>query len=352
VLAMAKFWILACTGMIKQQLCAVNVFVFLFLAASAMFPGGLLAQADSVFSFGPHVAYTFGAPQDIERSAVSTLGSNGMGTSYAQTIRAGLEVSIPKIFFRDIGLSLIGTYSWSTGEFTSRAYPSSDNASAAQSTQEFHLSSRYATASLTALLAYHLSDAWDVGVGAELGYRAQDSLTDWREILSPAGVRFANGSTRDTVATGTSISSSPLGVTVPVFLGYRIPLGRGISLAGRFFGTADLNEIVAGYAAQSLSAGISFSLLFAKNAAAPTDIPIVHAPPSQPKPSPSQQPATQRPASAHILAAVHLEINSVAAKTATVREVDTLIETFTATPDGGRIPKAESRLVRSYIVPD
>src|ERR1019366_6219844 len=70
------------------------------------------------------------------------------------------------------------------------------------------------------------------------------------------------------------------------------------------------------------------------------------------------QPAPVSP-SGNIHAAIHIEINGVSRKSTTVSEVDTLIETYFAVSGqmGGhsedvRIPEAESRLVRSYIVPD
>jgi hypothetical protein len=332
------------------------------------------AQIDGV-SLGPYGSFTFGTPLDIDRQAVSTLGSNGLGTSSAQTFGAGLELSIPTFFSKNIGLSLIGKYSWSTGEFTSLAYASSDNSSNVESTQQFHLSSRYGTPSVALLAAFHLSDRWDLGLGGEFGYRVQDALTDWREILSPAGVLFVNSSTRDTVATGSAISSTPFRVAIPVFVGYTIPLGNGISLTSRLFGAADLNEIFAGYSSQSFSAGISLSLLFGKHDRAANDVAVVTPPPPASRPEPPSQPALSQPipqsppkptpkqpiqsqsispppSPAHILASIHLEINGVAARSALVREVDTLIETFTALPEHVRVPKAESRLVHSYIVPD
>lgn len=318
------------------------------------------AQSDAI-SFGPQVSYTFGTPLDIERTAVNTLGSNGLGTSYAHTFGAGVELHFPAIITRSIGLSLIGGYAWSIGEFTSNVFASSINSLSAPGTQQFHLSSRYGTASLTALLAYHLSPKWDAGFGAQMGLRVQDALMEWREVLSPAGAGFSNSSTIDTVPTSSSISSNPFRVAVPVFLGYSMPVGNGITLASRLFASADLNEMFAGYAAESFSAGIYFSLLFGHGTAPPRrDVPRTSPSPPHSQHSgegraqhvPTILPPNTIPPPAHILAAVHLEINGVAAKTASVREVDTLIETFTALPENIRVPKAESRLVRSYIVPD
>lgn len=328
------------------------VFLILFVLPRAAF-----AQADSLrsLSFGPTFSYLFGSPLDVDRQVVNTLGSNGLGTSYAQTFGAGAELDFPSLISHHIGLSLIGQYSSSVGEFTSDVYASSDNSSSTPGTQQFHLSSRYGTVSLTGLAVYHLSTNWDVGLGAQMGLCIQDALTDWREILSPSGATFSNGSTRDTVATGNEISSNAFRVAIPAFVGFSLPLGNGIAFTTRLFGSADINEILAGYTGESFSAGISVSVLFGNgtsNASSreaaippnPIQSPVIA--------SPEDAVIAKTPSADHIHAAIHLEINGVAARTAFLREVDTLIEEYTATLGKARIPRAESRLIRSYIVPD
>ncbi|MDP4241221.1 MAG: hypothetical protein Q8921_00605 [Bacteroidota bacterium] len=315
-----------------------------------------IAQQDSLhsFSLGPTISYTFGSPLNVHRAIINRFGSSGLGTSYAHTFGAGAELDFASLFSHYIGLSLLGQYESSVGEFTSDGYTSSDNSLSTPGTQQFHLSSRYGTASLTGLAAYHLSPSVDVGLGSQMGLRVQNALTDWREILTPSGATFTNGSTRDTVATGSAISSGAFRVAIPAFVGYSVSLGGGIALKTRLFGLADITEILAGYAGESFSAGISVSLLFGTSSSnASRNAAIAPKPIQRSVIVSSKDSIVAKPVSAdHIHASIHLEINGVTARSATVREVDTLIEEYTVTPGKMHIPKAESRLIRSYIVPD
>ncbi len=319
------------------------VLLFAGIVASPLL---LKAQANPVF-FEPTFSYSFGTPLDIDRQAVNSLGSNGLGTSYAHNYGAGLELSLPRLIASSVGLSLVGEYVLSNGAFSSNTFTSSDNSVSLAGVQQFHLTSNYQTASLALFGTYQFGGAMETGIGAQFSYRTTDALTEWREIFSPAGATFSNGSTTDSIATTAAISSAPFRIAIPAFIGYHFPLSDALSLESRLIGTVDLNEVFAGYASESVGIGLSIALCFSHAAHAESNAeqkPVAPSPPVKAKPI--------APAPAKIDAAVHLDINGVAAHHAWVREVDTLIERFAATVLDVRIPDATSRLVRSYIVPD
>jgi hypothetical protein len=292
------------------------------------------AQSDSLHPLliGPRIGYEFGTPLDIERKPgiISLLGSDGTGTSQEHTVSGGIEGSIAWKPVDPIRFGFAAYYESSIGAFASSTY------SGQKGNERFHLSSSYSGLGLEFTGAYPVSTSLSIVIGPSIHYRLANSLVQWRESLTDS--IFANGSTRDTIASGDPISTNKLRMGVQGGLSYDISLSPALQLQSTIAATLDFHNAFGGFPREAFGLRLTTALLL-NPTTSPTTTLLTTADSSAPQNvDTSASPIvteTTNPISAEthtFQISVHLEVNGVAVKRASIEEVDTVIDRYIEFP--------------------
>ena len=271
-------------------------YVFLVLILSATHPAR--AQYVAHTFIGILGNDEFGSPTTMNRDAgvIRTFGTQGIGLSWDNAFGASFYLQKPQFFSEKFGLSLLGGYSSSSGEFKSNYIQ------APTAVKDFRVISKTKKIGIETFATFSFSPKFFIGGGVWGNYRLKNDITQHLEGIDPP-----RGDT--IIASGEAISTSKFHYGIPLILGGRFPASDLISFNIETYGKIDLGEIFRGYAKQALSSGIRLGVSFS------IDTISVPAPP------------LPIPETAVLLTSVHFTTNGKSIKTIIAHPMDT-ISTF------------------------
>ncbi len=267
---------------------------------------------------GVNLRYEFGSPTAMNRAVnvINVFSTQGQGVSWDNAIGIGLQWQSPSLISDRFGLSLAGRFTVGSGQFKSTQF--SDSVNHQFTPLDFKIFSYYKTIELSAQLMYSLSDTWYIGAGFWMNYRISNTISQHKEILSSdTALHFSNGTKDQVIAEGDAIATSKFHYGIPVSVGGRFRISRGLLLNPEVFSKIDLEEALRGFSSASMSAGVSLGVLF-----------DLH--PAQQAPVQEQQPP-EKPAPL-LKASVLFTVNGISTQEISSHHIDTLKRRYLALP--------------------